>query len=60
MRIIYEGSISSQRIQEYTATLSTRLQTIRDVQLMHHKCFMMLSSENQKADPGDKNDFVRE
>ena len=27
---LYEGSISSQRIQEYTATLSTRLQTIRD------------------------------
>ncbi|MDO5563905.1 MAG: ATP-binding protein [Eubacteriales bacterium] len=27
---LYEGSISSQRIQEYTATLTTRLQTIRD------------------------------
>lgn len=27
---LYEGSISSQRIQEYTATLSTRLQTIKD------------------------------
>lgn len=27
---LYEGSISSQRIQEYTATLITRLQTIKD------------------------------
>ena len=27
---LYEGSISSQRIQEYTATLLTRLQTIQD------------------------------
>lgn len=27
---MYEGSISSQRIQEYTSTLSTRLQTIAD------------------------------
>ena len=27
---LYEGSIRSQRIQEYTATLSTRLQTIKD------------------------------
>ncbi len=28
--ILYEGSISSQRIQEYTATLSTRLQALID------------------------------
>ena len=28
---LYEGSVSSQRIQEYTATLITRLQTIKDV-----------------------------
>ena len=27
---LYEGSVSSQRIQEYTATLITRLQTIKD------------------------------
>lgn len=27
---LYEGSISSQRIQEYTATLITRIQTIKD------------------------------
>lgn len=27
---LYEGSVSSQRIQEYTATLTTRLQTIKD------------------------------
>ena len=27
---MYEGSVSSQRIQEYTATLITRLQTIKD------------------------------
>lgn len=27
---LYEGSISSQRIQEYTATLSTRLQTLQE------------------------------
>lgn len=27
---LYEGSISSQRIQEYTATLMTRLQTIQE------------------------------
>ena len=27
---LYEGSISSQRIQEYTATLMTRLQTIKE------------------------------
>lgn len=27
---LYEGSLSSQRIQEYTSTLSTRLQTISD------------------------------
>ena len=28
--VLYEGSISSQRIQEYTATLSTRLQALID------------------------------
>ena len=28
--VLYEGSISSQRIQEYTATLTTRLQALRD------------------------------
>lgn len=27
---LYEGSVSSQRIQEYTATLITRLQTVKD------------------------------
>lgn len=27
---LYEGSVSSQRIQEYTATLTTRLQAVKD------------------------------